>query len=878
MLPPLIDISIFKHAIEQNQLIITANQRLQAAILDAWHTQCATTSLSWQTPRIFSIDNWSELLWQELQDQTFSDIHESLVLDEHQMTYYWETSIKIQSSDKDLKHAATAAKTHALLNKWLLSSQDINNDSLTLELFNKWQKTFKGLLRKHNCITPEDRVKKIISAFKSGELSKEIQIHIYGFQSLTPLHEKLLAVAGDCYGIIHSRCNNKNLLKVELRDRDDEIRAATTWATKQLISKPSQRIGIIIPDLNRSIEKVARIMNESLDDNNYKAVVNISAGTPLSKTPLISTALNLLDCLTSQHSLGEWLHLLYSPNCLFNELPLQHRVKCELELREARKSEFNLHDFCFALLPSDIDQETLVLLAPLLRFRDYRRDIFTQKQTFSEWSRLFSLILDDLGWPGKRSLNTIEFQQKERWQQLLVKYAQLDNLNIKIGIANAIRHLKQMAKSSIFHPKTDEAPIHILGMLEGVGLKFDNLWITNMDSQRFPPQAVIDPIIPPNFQRQHQMPHSLPERELAIAKQLLKDFTHNSETLILSYASMDGDENLFVSPLIKMINSTSCATLCGDLLPFPSRLDSEELTFLFEDSAPPLSDQETISVGVSMFKNQSTCPFNAFAIHRLKSDALKEPKIGLTALDRGSIMHDVMFKLWRKWGNSSSLHTKSELLLQNHISEEISNTLNDWSARHPILRGKHFAQIEQARLEKLIWQWIEYEKTRPAFIIYSLEKKQSLSIGGLNIALRTDRIDKIGNKLIIVDYKSGSVRPSDWSGDRPRDPQLPLYVSSVRPMVNGCAFAQLKTGDVKFLGVSDHELIPNEKSLEDWNSLTAKWRDSIERLATEFSSGHANVEIFHRVNFDYQEALFPLNRWPEESLINKKLSSLKDNS
>jgi hypothetical protein len=97
-------------------------------------------------------------------------------------------------------------------------------------------------------------------------------------------------------------------------------------------------------------------------------------------------------------------------------------------------------------------------------------------------------------------------------------------------------------------------------------------------------------------------------------------------------------------------------------------------------------------------------------------------------------------------------------------------------------------------------------------------------------------------------------------------------------MVNGCAFAQLKTGDVKFLGVSDHELIPNEKSLEDWNSLTAKWRDSIERLATEFSSGHANVEIFHRVNFDYQEALFPLNRWPEESLINKKLSSLKDNS
>lgn len=876
MLPPLIDINNFKQAIEQDRLVITVNQRLQTVIHDAWSTHCALTSTVWYTPRVFSIDNWINELWKELQDQNFSNISDNIVLDDHQIRFYWERAIKISDSGHDLKYASNAARTHKLLQKWLLTTDDIIDDSPSLRIFRKWQNTYKQLLKKNKSITPEDRINKIIDAYGVGNLAKESQINTYGFQSIPPLFEQFLNASSTSLHSVQSQSTNKNMKKIQVNDGDEELRAATTWATSQLLLQPNQRIGIIVPDLNHSIERVARIMDDSLHDQNHTAVVNISAGISLRKAPIVSTAIDLIQCLTSKSSLSEWLHILYSPHCLFDQLPLQMLVNCELELRSSRKSEFNLNDFCFALIPTDMDHESRTLLTPLIRLRDLRREIFPSKQTFTEWAQLFMSTLADLGWPGKRSLDTLEYQQKESWQHLLSKFSSLDSLNTEIGIANAIRQLKQIANDSIFHPKTEEAPIQILGMLEGAGIKFDQLWVTNLDSHHFPPQSKMDSILPVNFQRQHFMPHSNPDRELFLAKQLLSDFTNNAETLVLSHPTMSGDEKLFSSPLITAVYSSSLSELCGDMQPIPRRINNCDQTYLFEDSAPPLSGQETVKIGTLMFKNQSACPFNAFAIHRLKSESLQELTMGLSALERGSILHEVMFKLWKKWGNSNELLHLSDLILQTDISDNITSTLYDWSAHHPILRGKIFSQLEQTRLEKLIWQWIANEKTRPTFAIDSLEVKKKLEVAGIKVAFRIDRIDEVDNKFLIIDYKSGSVNPTDWTGDRPRDPQLPLYVSALTPAVNGCAFAQLKTGNIKFFGLSDSGLIPYEKNHEDWSSLIIKWRDSIDKLAREFVTGRADVKIFHKSNFDFQTDLLPLNRWPEEALINKKLSALKD--
>ena len=165
--------------------------------------------------------------------------------------------------------------------------------------------------------------------------------------------------------------------------------------------------------------------------------------------------------------------------------------------------------------------------------------------------------------------------------------------------------------------------------------------------------------------------------------------------------------------------------------------------------------------------------------------------------------------------------------------------------------------------------WIVLEKQRPNFSIEALERKQKVTFGDLDVSFRLDRIDRIDDKLLIIDYKSGAINPSHWHGERPKDPQLPLYVSATETLVNGCAFAQIIGGKIRFTGISDSLLIEGEKASGDWEQSVSQWHSSISLLAHEFTAGVAQMEVIHPSGVIYHTHLLPLNRWSEESIINK---------
>ena len=75
-----------------------------------------------------------------------------------------------------------------------------------------------------------------------------------------------------------------------------------------------------------------------------------------------------------------------------------------------------------------------------------------------------------------------------------------------------------------------------------------------------------------------------------------------------------------------------------------------------ELNIPLLKDEiGKISGGTSILKNQSDCPFRAFAIHRLYSGCIDEPEAGMTAMERGNIVHKVMEFFWEKTKDSRGL-------------------------------------------------------------------------------------------------------------------------------------------------------------------------------------------------------------------------------
>ena len=882
MLPPLIDISLFRDAIERDALILTPNHRLAAKINDAW--ALAIGKSVWRQPRVYSIDHWLKYCWDELQDQNHSLVSGLAVVGAQQSRYYWERAIAKDDSAHSSSYAKIAADTLKTLQNWNLSADQVPGETPAVEYFKRWTNSFEELLQKNKLISQQSSWQLIQRGFEQAALPAETEIMLYGFQSIPPLQALVIETASSSIVKVDTDStvskNNNQAYRLECQDPQTELRMAANWAAQQLKAKPQQRLGIIVPDLNNSLPQVARVVSEALKSEETEMLVNISAGTALADTAVISAALGLIEILQYERPLNNWLQLLYSPFSAFDQLPLQSRVDCELALRKTRRFEFTLEKFLSTIMPDEespqIDQQhrqsIVDILQPLIDLKRFSKVKTGTQKNFTGWAQFFNQFLADMDWPGSRSLNSIEYQQRQQWDSTIEQFCTLDNLGIEVGLATALKHLQLLAQDSVFHPKTADAPLQILGLLEGSGLHFDQLWIVGMHSQNFPASVAINPLLPADFQRQYEMPHSLPERELQIAQELLSGYKNNSQRLILSYPLLRGEEQLEPSPLIRDIAVSNGAELFVEPEAYPPWLAQPEQCELVKDRAPAYNPaSENIRGGSKLLENQAICPFNAFATHRLKAEPLEEPIQGLSAMDRGSLIHEILFRLWTEWKSSSRLYALSEEQLSAQLSTTIADTLIEWAPRHSVLRGERFRALEQQRLEKLLREWIDEEKQREPFEVADLESSASIRFGDLNISLRLDRVDKIGDKLLIIDYKTGRVQPSKWEGSRPVEPQLPLYLLASKPQANGCAFAQLRAGDIKFIGSSDSQLISFEKPAEHWSEQIDEWQSALSNLAAEFCQGYTSVEVHHKTSFGYQDHLLPLNRWPEESDINAVL-------
>ena len=875
MLPPLIDIALFRDAIEGNQLILTANQRLAAQIQQAWGLSLVDTASVWKAPKLMSMEHWLSDCWHQLQDQHHPLSKGLAAVGRLQSGYYWECAIAQQGQSAEQSFATMADNCLDLLQRWNLHFDTIQETSTAAYKFKRWATNYQRLLDKQGLATTATTWAIVRDAFLQSALPREQKILLYGFQSLSPLQQSVLEAASD--QVVEIQPENKNVqqFKVQCLDPAQELQAATSWAAKQLSAQPEQRIGILLPDLSNDVQRTVRVINEALAAQNCATVVNISAGTKLAETPLIGSAFAFLEILNYQLPLEHWLRIVYSPYSNFEQLEVQFRVNCELSLRETKSHQLSFDKFvqlirgCQAVL--DNPDWVQPQLQPLYDLQQALRHNASDKKTFTQWAEFFNQLIRALGWPGVKQPNSLQYQQLQHWDKLLSHYAELDNLDIQIGRSTALNYLQRLANEHLFHPQTGDAPLQVLGLLEAVGLQFDQLWIVGMHSGNLPTTGAMDPVLPAAYQRINNMPFSVPEKELQIAKNLLESFQCNAKQLMLSFPLTDGKTPLEPSPLIQAIPEKDLHKIVDDLdlpiwlaQPYQCQL-VKDMGYAFNAST------ESISGGSRLLKNQSTCPFNAFAIHRLWAKALEQPSIGLEPVDRGSIVHEILYRLWNHWQSSQVLSTFSAQQLSEQIEVTIDAVLVE-KARHNLwLLGNNFKQLEHRRLSKLILQWIEVEKQRQPFEVVSVEYTAKLSFADLDISLSIDRLDSVNGHTLVIDYKTGKVNASDWLGERPKDPQLPLYALATEPQPLGCAFALLKGNDPKFKGLSNEPLISGVEIIQDWPSQIEQWHRAITDLAREFVEGKGTLTVYNKGEFTYQTDLLPLNRWHEQVDIQRLL-------
>jgi len=150
-------------------------------------------------------------------------------------------------------------------------------------------------------------------------------------------------------------------------------------------------------------------------------------------------------------------------------------------------------------------------------------------------------------------------------------------------------------------------------------------------------------------------------------------------------------------------------------------------------------------------------------------------------------------------------------------------------------------------LQRLLLQWLDKELERGSFQVQHLEHDEFIGIGPLDLKLRIDRLDLVKDGVFLVDYKTSySSDPRNWLGERPDEPQLPLY--ALLPdagELKGLAFAKVRPGrDMKWLGYQDTEgLIPGTpaKTVIDMQHQIEEWRTTLTTLAEDFANGAAAV-------------------------------------
>jgi len=284
---------------------------------------------------------------------------------------------------------------------------------------------------------------------------------------------------------------------------------------------------------------------------------------------------------------------------------------------------------------------------------------------------------------------------------------------------------------------------------------------------------------------------------------------------------------------------------------------ASQLECVVDAKAPSLVKAATpnsgVSGGVSVIKDYAACPFRAMAKHRLGVENLVVPHVGLNALERGMLIHDVLAKSWQQLETKSALDDASddklEAIVTQAAEQAICYLLKDRPANHSL----RFKAIEQKRLVRLALEWLAHEKKRGSFTVLAIEEKYVINIGGLQLNTRLDRVDQLDDgSMIIIDYKTQKQSIASLLGHRLDEPQLPLYLVTAKSNAIAVVFAQVKMGSIGFVGVvRDEELLHGVKAYTElnrydlpgsWEALVGVWRQDLTKLATGFLRGDAKVD------------------------------------
>ena len=853
-------------ALGRGAAVVAASPRT-ARVLRLLHArrQRAAGFQLWPSAPIFDWDAWLRSLWQ---NYAFAAPDSPLLLSPFQERALW---VRVQRNDAMLvlspeSMAALAMEAWSLLSAFCAHPARRSSwEPGDAERFRHWAQDFDRECAAQAWLSASQLETRLCDA-PAESLALPVEVYLVGFDRFTPAQTEFLnslRVRGVAIAEHAPQPCESRRAWIAAGSRREEVAACASWARQLLLEQPEARLGIIAPGIASSRGEIERAFRRALlpsaDDIRRSSPAlpfEFSLGQPLADIPPVRAALLLLRWIARPLRNHEVSWLLLSGF-------LADTASHHLDLARCDAAPFAagllLPERSIELFRASLSRTPALL--PLAGRIDALLDavqanrILGPSRPPSAWTELIHLLLETIGWPGERPSDSVQFQALQRWQRLLDEMALLDFDDSSLLFAAFLDLLEFHARESIFAPESADAPIQILGPLESAGQQFDAIWFLSADDAHWPLPGRPHPLLPAALQRQYGMPHAFPQNDWDLAAAVTTRLLRSAPQVVFSHAHHDDRSELRPSPLLAdLFPAGTQPQSAAALLPSPESRPGAQLEPIPDTSTPLPWPTDRHAGGADVLRRQAACPFQSFAAKRLAAEPLDDGDWGFTAAERGALLHKVLERLFslsfRNRDQLRAVLAAQELpgLLDSHIAAVFS-TLPPASGAW---QEAYFA-AEKRRFRTRLEEWLVCEAQREPFTVESTEQKLSgVRIGDLLLDLRADRIDLLpdGSRLII-DYKTGRISPAAWSGERPDEPQLPLYaVCGNVENLGGVLFAKIRAGETGFDGrLRDAraqlfaDLSSKKKLVSDpFTALMLdQWSRALRALAQEFLQGESSV-------------------------------------
>jgi len=776
----------------------------------------------------------------------------------HQEAQLWESVIL---DDLPRDNAASvrglakrAADAWALMLEYRISAQELAPGGEEAEALMRWitaiqlklaSKPFEG--RVLNADVPRLLCKRL----RGMNLPECIMLD--GFELLTPMQQQMMETLqqGGCDILYVQRSGQAAAgTLTAYPDESGEFRHIAERIKALLAQHKDMHIAVLTTESGGDIAAFRRMLDSVLIPDvcldparEIQAVATV--GDAVSDWPMVGQALHLLSLAGKQSmTFDDFSPLLFTPWLTGFQDERMTLAALDAKFRERNRRRVPLK----GLLKSADVQALPSLLSVIRALEGWK----INQQSATDWVKSVHALLLTTGFvrtglEHERPHSNLEVRQMNAFRDVLTSLVALDAVVPKLTWYAFLSRLRAACAETRFNLAPMYPNVVVMPLYQAVGLQVEHAFVMGMDEGAFPPSVRPHPLLPVHLQQKHGIPMSSGARVFELSCWLWEQVLRIAPTIECSYARQKDERDMLPSSFVAGLLGKNMEQI--SLLPQLLELET------FEDApdVPMLADED-IHGGISIIKNQSACPFRAFARHRLNIETLGETTPGIEASDKGSLIHLALEFIWRE------LKSQAALL---HLTESERARLLDAAIDHAwkesgIFHDSDIQSIEKKRMWQVLNAWLDVEAARPPFDVIENENVYHLTLPEAStqpcsVRIKVDRIDRdVEGRRILIDYKTGKKQPvGKWLGERMEEPQLPLYALAVGIAVDDAVtFATVRSGDgMGFEGLAGEDTgidgiavcDGRYKRPEDWQQVLEGWRVNINALAQEFVAGRSVV-------------------------------------